>query len=127
MERRWSMVAGWTVAVLLGAGCRFDESGIPPLAPQFEGCFEGGAETEIVLTLDVHDGLVNGLLVTGQNQNEQVMALAGEVESDTLAVLEGTLPGESTSREVIVLALPGDQLSVQVEDGPPSGPLSRCI
>ena len=128
MQSPFSLAAGALAVMLLSTDCRFDESGIPPgTFPQFDGCFQGGVGEEIVLTLDNHRRvLLEGMLVRTRNQDERIMAVAGEVESETLAVLEGIFVGEGSSREIIVLSLPVDRLSLQVDDGPPLGPLSRC-
>jgi hypothetical protein len=127
MIRHASLAA--TLFVLnVAIGCRFDPSAPgSPNGPLYAGCFQSSEGGGMTLRLESMGNLLNGSLVTGQGVAQQVFVLAGRAETATLALLEGTRAGsDGQAEEITVLRVPGDTMIVQIADGPPSAPLSRC-
>ena len=111
----------------------------------FEGCWEGPDWGGIHLHLeepgeeddggpDLLDGFLLINLGGGSTEDFTAYSVEGEVKSDGLAILQGTnssIPAQQN--EITVLLITGndttsadDTVTLQINNGPPSAPLTRC-
>ncbi|MHC4198087.1 MAG: hypothetical protein ACYSRP_09325 [Planctomycetota bacterium] len=123
----------------LAKGCSFDRSGVSSINSHFEGCWEGADWGGIHLYLeDPEPDLLGGFLLInlGGEFTEDLTAYSvqGEAKSAGLAILQGTNSSTPTQGdEITVLLLSGnnplevdDTVTLQINNGPPSTPLTRC-
>ena len=123
----------------LAKGCTFDTStNTYPVSP-FEGCWEGADWGGIRLFLEEpgETGLLDGFLLInwggGVTEDLTAYSVQGEVKSDGLAILQGTNSSTAQQDEITVLLLTenntltlDDTVTLHINNGPPSTPLTRC-
>jgi hypothetical protein len=124
---------GWSIFASSN-GCTFDTS-TPGLKisidSRFEGCWAGTGGITLRLRENVNPpNLLDGTLFFGPGMDLVFYALVGEVKAEGLAELIGTNVSTPNQQDVITALIIGDSdidtMALQINDGPPSDPLSRC-
>lgn len=118
----------------LMSDCVFDTGGVPaPFHSNFKGCFSDASELGgITLNLSQNNDrdLLSGTLVVEQGSQQKVYALTGRNDegSSTTAICAATETTDPNARNKIVIIYRenDDKVTLQINDGPPSKPLSRC-
>ncbi len=124
----------------LAKGCTFDTSVPTYPAEPFKGCWEGADWGGIRLFLEKAGGrdLLDGFLLINLSgeftEDLTAYSVQGEAKSAGLAILQGTNSSTPTQQdEITVLLITGnntsdvdDVVTLQINNGPPSAPLTRC-
>jgi hypothetical protein len=124
----------------LAKGCTFDGSTHIDINSNFKGCWEGSDWGGIHLYLESggEEILLSGTLLLNWpgefTEDVTAYAVEGEVKSDGLAILQGTNSSTPTQQdEITMLLITGnnapsvdDVVTLQINNGPPSAPLTRC-
>jgi hypothetical protein len=127
--RSAALTAGVGAALLVTLpDCVFDTSAGPPEHP-LGGCWSTVAPEDARLDLRSHEGnLLRGVLRLGPSGADVLYTVSGEAESDDFAVLEGFRAGPvfGVHRIVVLRSIDGT-LSVNIDEGPPHGPLQKGL